>query len=139
MITVAITVTSRRPGFTPPEPDEQTYSSYENAARGLEAQRLNVPTDTDRGIHWGRTERGHQYTATLIDGERRDFDAAMWARADLSTAGRRLADARRAVDEVMLEAETLGIKALRAGQSESHVARELGVDRMTVRKWQGKR
>jgi hypothetical protein len=134
-ITIAVTTTSRRPGFVPPEPDEQTYSSYANAARGLAQQRLTVPIEDDGGVRWGRTERGHTTTAVLVGGDRREFNAAMWAVADLSATARRLQDARDAEAAAMLEAEQFGRRAMKAGRPQAQVARDLGVDRMTVRKW----
>jgi DNA invertase Pin-like site-specific DNA recombinase len=50
----------------------------------------------------------------------------------LTRAGRRYADARKQIRE-------LALQAIADGQTEAGVARALGVDRMTVRKWQGKR
>lgn len=135
MITVEITVTSRRRGFVAPDPDVQTYSTYENAARGLLGQRLTTPFDDDSGFHWGLTERGHNYAARLIEGDRKAFDAAMWAVADLSWVARRIADARNELALAMTEGEDFGFRAMRAGRPQAQVARELGVDRMTVRKW----
>lgn len=58
---------------------------------------------------------------------------------DLGKVGRTLSDARNALAEAMNLAEAAGLRAIEAGMSESEVARMLTVDRMTVRKWQGKR
>lgn len=58
---------------------------------------------------------------------------------DLGKVGRELGDARRQLAEQMLVAEAAALRAIEAGMSESEVARSLAVDRMTVRKWLGKR
>lgn len=58
---------------------------------------------------------------------------------DLERAGNRLRRARAALSKAIEEAEAEAIRALSEGTSESAVARTLGVDRMTVRKWAGKR
>jgi DNA invertase Pin-like site-specific DNA recombinase len=60
-------------------------------------------------------------------------------RARLTHMGGRLDKARAKVAELMVEAQRIGLDALSSGATESEVARLLGVDRMTVRKWQGKR
>jgi len=57
----------------------------------------------------------------------------------LDRAGDRLRRAREALAKAMGEAEAEALRALAAGTPESAVARTLGVDRMTVRKWAGKR
>jgi DNA-binding CsgD family transcriptional regulator len=54
-------------------------------------------------------------------------------------AGTSLRRARAALAEALLTAEREGLAALAQGESEAAVARTLGVDRMTVRKWAGKR
>lgn len=57
----------------------------------------------------------------------------------LDEAGRRLRRARAALAKALDEAQTEAQAALANGEPESSVARALGVDRMTVRKWAGKR
>ncbi len=57
----------------------------------------------------------------------------------LERAGARLAAARTEQAAALQEAERAALDALADGISESAVARTLGVDRMTVRKWAGKR
>lgn len=57
----------------------------------------------------------------------------------LEQAGARLRRARAELAKSIEEAERAGLQALAEGESESAVARTLGVDRMTVRKWAGKR
>lgn len=53
--------------------------------------------------------------------------------------GRKLAKARAAAAEALRVAEVLARSAQAEGISEYQIAAELGVDRMTVRKWLGKR
>lgn len=57
----------------------------------------------------------------------------------LGRAGDRLRRARAALAKAIEEAEAEGLQALADGIPEAAVARTLGVDRMTVRKWAGKR
>lgn len=57
----------------------------------------------------------------------------------LYEAGRRLATARAAARTALAEARTQALAALSAGAPEVAVARILGVDRMTIRTWAGKR
>jgi len=57
----------------------------------------------------------------------------------LQRAGDRLRRARAALAKAIEEAEAEGQRALAEGEPEAAVARALGVDRMTVRKWAGKR
>ena len=57
---------------------------------------------------------------------------------DLTALGAGLRAARLAVDEATSLARAGVVRALEEGRSESEVARSLGVDRMTVRKWAGK-
>lgn len=52
--------------------------------------------------------------------------------------GRALEDARRALDQQMEYAREAALRAAKLGRPEAAVARDLGVDRMTVRKWVGK-
>lgn len=60
-------------------------------------------------------------------------------RARLTHAGNRLARARGNVDALMDNAREIALDAISSGATEAEVARILGVDRMTVRKWLGKR
>ncbi len=53
--------------------------------------------------------------------------------------GRKLAKAREAAKEALRVAEVIARSAHDDGASEYEIARDLGVDRMTVRKWLGKR
>jgi DNA-binding CsgD family transcriptional regulator len=53
--------------------------------------------------------------------------------------GQRLQKARAALAVALEAAEDEARALLAEGVSEAQVARELGVDRMTVRKWVGKR
>lgn len=63
----------------------------------------------------------------------------MTARDDLQRAGRKLLRARDTVASAMSEATDAAVKAAASGVPEVEIARTLGVDRMTVRKWLGKR
>lgn len=53
--------------------------------------------------------------------------------------GKKLARARAHAVEALRVAEVLGRSAIAEGVPEAQIAEELGVDRMTVRKWAGKR
>lgn len=57
----------------------------------------------------------------------------------LTKAGRKIARLRADLAAAMAEAREIALTALQGGETEVDVARELGVDRMTVRKWRGKR
>lgn len=57
---------------------------------------------------------------------------------DLAKAGRALRSARERLKAAMQAAEEAGVEAHQAGTPETEIARELGVDRMTVRRWLGK-
>lgn len=57
----------------------------------------------------------------------------------LNSAGKNLADVRAARDEAFKKAKLEAITASEAGVTEVAIARTLGVDRMTIRKWVGKR
>lgn len=59
--------------------------------------------------------------------------------SDLELAGARLQRVRAALAQALEQAEAEGLRALAEGRPEAAVARALGVDRMTVRKWAGKR
>lgn len=58
---------------------------------------------------------------------------------ELERAGKRLRTTRSAQSKTYEEARVAALNALAGGMSESEVAATLGVDRMTVRKWRGKR
>jgi len=57
----------------------------------------------------------------------------------LREVGAALARARANEAEARAKARKLALEAINAGQSEHSVAKALGVDRMAVRRWQGKR
>lgn len=57
----------------------------------------------------------------------------------LERAGRNLRSTRKAADDAYEAARLAALAAISDGVPEAMVARELGVNRMTVRKWQGKR
>lgn len=56
----------------------------------------------------------------------------------LQIAGDKLSVARAAEKSARVEARAVAVGAIADGQTESTVARLLGVDRMTIRKWLGK-
>jgi transcriptional regulator with XRE-family HTH domain len=58
---------------------------------------------------------------------------------ELDRAGRALARVRRHLGFTMEDAKTAALKAVDEGVPQAEIARRLGVDRMTVRKWLGKR
>ena len=58
---------------------------------------------------------------------------------ELERAGQKLRSARKAEGAAMEKAKAAAIDAVAEGVTEVQVARILGVDRMTVRKWSGKR
>jgi len=58
---------------------------------------------------------------------------------DLESAGARLRRSRASLDKAVEVAREAAMRALAEGHAEAAVARALGVDRMTVRKWAGKR
>lgn len=57
---------------------------------------------------------------------------------DLAKAARRLRAARVRLDAAMHDAEQAAINAHQAGTPETEIARTLGVNRMTIRRWLGK-
>jgi transcriptional regulator of acetoin/glycerol metabolism len=61
------------------------------------------------------------------------------ASVTLKRAGRALRSARKAEQYAYERARMTAIAAVAVGVPEAVAARELGVDRMTVRKWMGKR
>jgi hypothetical protein len=58
---------------------------------------------------------------------------------ELGAAGSALMAARYEADNALADAKRVALKAIESGVTEVDVANSLGVDRMTVRKWQGKR
>lgn len=58
---------------------------------------------------------------------------------ELERAGKRLTRARKAERDAYAAAETAALEAITDGVPEAVIANTLGVDRMTVRKWAGKR
>lgn len=56
----------------------------------------------------------------------------------LTDAGRGLRSARTRLTRAMETAERAAVEAHRSGTPETEIARTLGVNRMTVRKWLGK-
>lgn len=58
---------------------------------------------------------------------------------ELARAGRKLRSARKAEQVALEAAKVAALQAIEEGQTEVAVAAALGVDRMTVRKWSGKR
>ena len=59
--------------------------------------------------------------------------------SDLERVGRKLRSARTAAAAALEAARVAALAALADGDTEVDVAAALGVDRMTVRKWRGKR
>ena len=59
--------------------------------------------------------------------------------SNLARAGRKLRSARKAEREAFEVAATAARLAWESGATEVEIAQALGVDRMTVRKWRGKR
>jgi hypothetical protein len=58
---------------------------------------------------------------------------------DVDSAGENLLIARLETVEAMAAARQVAVMAAADGEAEASIARKLGVDRMTVRKWLGKR
>lgn len=58
---------------------------------------------------------------------------------DLADLGHRRREARAALDTATEALRAGVLRALEGGMPEAEAARRAGVDRMTVRKWQGKR
>jgi hypothetical protein len=61
------------------------------------------------------------------------------SRRQLDTAGEKLRATREAQKAALELARIAALDSIALGTPESVVAQELGVDRMTVRKWVGKR
>lgn len=110
----------------------------------------------DRGPRWavmGTIRPGEaetRYAVTAIDAEKIQTqfldDGRYQIRvhppedtANLSALGRQLADARAAVRDITQQVQAAVIHAVTVdGRAEAEVARQAGVDRMTVRGWLGK-
>jgi hypothetical protein len=58
---------------------------------------------------------------------------------ELRAAGRRLRNTRKAADDAYEAARLVALAGIADGVPQAVAARELGVDRMTIRKWMGKR
>jgi hypothetical protein len=58
---------------------------------------------------------------------------------DYARIGRELTEARARVTELLALARAAALRAVEAGLSEVETGHQLGVDRMTVRSWLGKR
>lgn len=56
----------------------------------------------------------------------------------LTDAARKLQSARKRLAEAMTLAEQAAVEASNAGAPETEIARTLGVNRLTVRRWLGK-
>lgn len=56
----------------------------------------------------------------------------------LAELGSRRTELRERLDEVTALIKPLALAELASGKPEAQVARESGIDRMTLRKWQGK-
>ena len=103
-------------------------SSVTSSSRGV-GYRREVRRD-QQPRHRGRRPRPCQPRVGCRQGRRV---------SDLERAGAKLRRARVAVAAAIEEAERVALAALAEGETEVAVARALGVDRMTVRKWAGKR
>lgn len=57
----------------------------------------------------------------------------------LARAARKLRTARKAAEDAYEAARVTALEEIASGTPQAVVARELGVNRMTVRKWLGKR
>lgn len=57
----------------------------------------------------------------------------------VQATARQVALARKVLEFVMEQAKEVALEELAKGATEAGVARDLGIDRMTIRKWAGKR
>jgi len=57
---------------------------------------------------------------------------------ELAAAGGRLSVARTELDEALATARRAAVQAYESGTYETTIAKSIGVDRMTVRRWLGK-
>lgn len=67
-----------------------------------------------------------------------DIHRAKTIAGELLAASSALQAARDGLQEAMDDAKDAALKAIKAGATEVRVAEALGVNRLTVRKWQGK-
>ena len=98
---------------------------------GLDEATLNSWTDKQLGDRLHEELYGDDYDPMRAEAV---FDVT----PDLSRTARILRDARRRLETAMDAAEDSAIGAYALGTPETVIARELGVNRMTVRKWLGK-
>lgn len=122
------------------EPQTLTYVSAAAAADELAAAGLVTPlpgwaVPGVDGFAWGSDHAGIVTVVELVDGDRAEFDHAMWTRANLAHTAQLVSAARAAMDQVMRFAQEYATQARRAGRSENSVASGLGVSRSTVRGW----
>ena len=59
--------------------------------------------------------------------------------AEMALMAAQINTQRAALHKVMTHAREVALRALQEGHSEVAVAEKLGVDRMTIRRWAGKR
>lgn len=110
---------------------------------------------SDRGPRWavygqirpGEARTSYAATAELAEKFRAEYEELGYYQVkvhpptgsvDLAKLGRDLADARRVLAEKTEIVRAGVLRALDEGRAEAEVARTVGVDRMTVRKWAGK-
>jgi transposase len=67
------------------------------------------------------------------------MSGSLYVEGALDVAARRLKKARQAEEAAMEAARVAALAAIQHGMTEVDVAKQLGVNRMTVRRWQGKR
>lgn len=102
----------------------------------LTEHELELPADARRqfvAFHDALPDSNHREAALM--------GAALYLVGDVAPEhiGAALASHRHEVDECFAVARAVGQLAVAAGEPEARVAEALGVDRMTLRKWQGKR
>lgn len=123
-----------------PEPQTLTYVTAAAAADALAAAGLTMPLPevTVPGVEefsWGRDCAERVTVVDLLEGDRDEFDAEMWKRADLSGLAGLIAAARTTERQVMELAAEFGASARRAGWSVNAVSKATGVNRGTVDGW----
>jgi uncharacterized MAPEG superfamily protein len=84
------------------------------------------------------TAADHRQTTVGHDETPERERTRLMAEAELETLARRRADAGRNLTEAICQLRAAVLRELAAGQPEAAVARDAGVDRMTVRRWAGK-
>lgn len=89
---------------------------------------------THRGV-------GQQHRAAVAEIKRRNAEQppCNLCAPNLKQAGKRLMQARKAERDAYAAAEVAALDAIADGVPEAAIAKALNVDRMTVRKWAGKR